>query len=112
MFAGRFMLFGETLEPLLNHPLQSIFLGALLLWDTGLWSCDVKGCRCQTLHGNAILAPPSLHRLTHEEVACLSVVSRCSSRERSAFLHPVHAECAMAGSEQSEDGPQNAHALL
>jgi C4-dicarboxylate transporter/malic acid transport protein len=29
MFIGRFILFGETIGPLLRHPLQSMFLGAL-----------------------------------------------------------------------------------
>ena len=29
MFAGRFILFGETIGPMLRHPLQSMFLGAL-----------------------------------------------------------------------------------
>ncbi|WP_051482049.1 TDT family transporter [Paraburkholderia nodosa] len=29
MFVGRFVLFGETIKPMLHHPLQSMFLGAL-----------------------------------------------------------------------------------
>ncbi|XUW93364.1 TDT family transporter (plasmid) [Burkholderia sp. M6-3] len=29
MFAGRFMFYGETIGPLLRHPLQSMFLGAV-----------------------------------------------------------------------------------
>jgi C4-dicarboxylate transporter/malic acid transport protein len=29
MFASRFVLFSETIKPLLHHPLQSLFLGAL-----------------------------------------------------------------------------------
>ncbi|WP_322013877.1 TDT family transporter [Paraburkholderia sp. J12] len=29
MFIGRFVLFSETIKPLLHHPLQSMFLGAL-----------------------------------------------------------------------------------
>jgi len=29
MFVGRFVLFSETIKPLLHHPLQSMFLGAL-----------------------------------------------------------------------------------
>lgn len=29
MFAGRFVLFAETIKPMLHHPLQSMFLGAL-----------------------------------------------------------------------------------
>ncbi len=29
MFTGRFVLFGDTLRPMLHHPLQSLFLGTL-----------------------------------------------------------------------------------